>query len=136
MLPGAAVWFLTQRGRKTRIGPWTRWPYLAIAAFVVAYAPVIVYNLQAGLPGVSEASGGRSYLWQPNPSPLAFIQNFDRLVRQLLRQVSGVLEGSEGWESLIGLPLLFCDGPRRVDLAVRRIHLPILAIASQASCRG
>ena len=133
MLPGAAVWFLTRRGHKTRIGLRTRWPYLAIAAFVVAYAPVIVYNLQVGLPGVSEVSSGRSYLWQPNPSPLAFIQNFGRLVRQLLRQVSGVLEGSEGWESLIGLPLLYCVWAFAglIVAARRAVTLPLLAVASQ-----
>ena len=132
MLLGVVVWFWVQR--KPRIGLRTRWPYLAAAAFVAAWAPVIVYNLQAGLPGVSEAGAGRSYLWQPNPSPQAFVQNFFRLALQLCRQVSGVLEGSEGPGSLTGLPLLFSVWAiAGLMYAARRgISLPLLAVGSQA----
>jgi len=132
MLPGVVVWFWVQR--KPRIGLRTRWPYLAAAALVAAWAPVIVYNLQAGLPGVSEAGAGRSYLWQPNPSPQAFVQNFFRLVLQLCRQASGVLEGSEGLESLTGLPLLFSVWAIAglMYAAQRGISLPLLAVGSQA----
>ena len=130
-LPGVIVWFLTQR--KSHIGLRTRWPYLALVAFLLAYAPVIIYNLQNGLPAVSEASAGRSYLWQPNPSPQAFVENFWRLTLQLCRQVSGVLEGDETLRSLLGVPLVLslwaCGG---LILAARRgTSLPLLAIGSQ-----
>ena len=104
MLPGVAVWFLIQR--KPAIGLRTRWPYLAAVAFLLAYAPVIAYNLQTGVVGMQEA-GARSYLWQPNPTWPAYLQNLGRLALQLCRQVSGVLEGQENLKTLAGLPLLF-----------------------------
>jgi 4-amino-4-deoxy-L-arabinose transferase-like glycosyltransferase len=68
MLPGVAVWFLMQRQRAISLR--TRWPYLAAIAFLIAYAPVIAYNLQTGVVGIQEA-GARSYLWQPSPSLFA-----------------------------------------------------------------
>ena len=131
MLPGVAVWFLIQR--KPRIGLRTRWPYLAAVAFLVAYAPVILYNVQTGLAGVSAAESGRSYLWQPNPSPAAFAQNLWRLTLQLCRQVSGVLEGDETLQSLLGMPLLFCAWAIAglIYAARRRLTLPALAVGAQ-----
>lgn len=44
LLPGALGWFLTQRPRWLR----TRWPYLAALLFLVAYSPLIVFNIQTG----------------------------------------------------------------------------------------
>jgi hypothetical protein len=139
MLPGVVVWFLIQRtpsgqqSRQPRIGLRTRWPHLAAVAFLVAYAPVILYNLQTGLAGVSAAESGRSYLWQPNPSPAAFSQNLWRLTLQLCRQVSGVLEGDETLRSLLGMPLLFCAWAIvGLIYATRRgLTLPALAVGSQ-----
>jgi len=131
MLPGVAIWFLIQH--KPAIGLRTRWPYLAAVAFLVAYAPVILYNLQTGLAGVSAAESGRSYLWQPNPSPVAFAQNLWRLMLQLCRQVSGVLEGDETLRSLFGMPLLLCAWAiAGLAYALRRgLSLPALTVGSQ-----
>ncbi len=131
MLPGIAAWFLLQR--KPAIGLRTPWPYLAAAACILAYSPVIVYNLQTGLAGVSEAKI-RDYVWQPNPSPLAFVQNLGRLALQLCRQVSGVLEGDETPGSLIGLPLLISAWAiaALVYTARRGPTLPAIAVGSQA----
>jgi uncharacterized membrane protein (Fun14 family) len=131
MLPGVAVWFLIQR--KANIGLRTRWPYLAAAAFLVAYAPVILYNLQTGLAGVSAAELGRSYLWQPNPAPAAFAQNLWRLTLQLCRQASGVLEGDETLRSLLGMPLLLCAWAivGLIYAARQGLTLPALAVGSQ-----
>ena len=131
MLPGVAIWFLIQH--KPAISLRTRWPYLAAVAFLVAYAPVILYNLQTGLAGVSAAESGRSYLWQPNPSPAAFAQNLWRLTLQLCRQVSGVLEGDETLRSLLGMPLLFCAWAIAglIYAARRGLTLPALAVGAQ-----
>ena len=131
MLPGLVVWFLMQR--KSNIGWRTPWPYWAAVAFLVVYAPVIAHNLQTNLAGFSAASAGRSYLWQPNPSPQAFLQNFSRLALQLCRQVSGVLEGDESLRSLIGVPLVLSVwAVAGLIVAARRgITLPLWAVASQ-----
>lgn len=129
MLPGVAVWFLLQR--QPAIGLRTRWPYLAAVAFLLAYAPVIASNLQTSLAGVQEA-GARSYLWQPNPSWPAYLQNLWRLALQLCRQVSGVLEGAEDLATLVGLPLLFSAwAVLSLIYAARRGNtLPALAVGS------
>ncbi len=126
MLPGVAVWFLV-RGQRS-IGLRTRWPYLAVAALVLVYAPVIIHNLQANLAGVKEA-GDRLYVWQPNPSLLAYVRNLERLTFQLCRQVSGVLEGDESFRTLLGWPLLFSAwGVAGLVYAARR-GLGLLALA-------
>ena len=93
MLPGVIVWFLIQR--KSRIGLRTRWPYLAVAAVVLAYAPVIVYNVQNELLGVAIVETKQTYVWQPASSASAAMQNLVRLGLQLFHQVSGVMEGDE-----------------------------------------
>jgi 4-amino-4-deoxy-L-arabinose transferase-like glycosyltransferase len=105
MLPSVALWFLAQR--KAAIGLRTRWPYLAALVLVLVYAPVIVYNLQTGLLGVEIAQSHRLYLWQDNPSLSTYAQNFVRMMLQLCRQMSGVLEGKEDVWSLMGMPLVF-----------------------------
>lgn len=129
MLPGVAAWFLIQR--KPAIGLRTRWPYLAAVAFLLAYAPVIAYNLQTSVVGMQEA-GARSYLWQPNPSWPAYLQNLGRLALQLCRQVSGVLEGQEDLQTLAGLPLLFGAWAILGLLYAARqgVTLPALAVGS------
>ncbi len=130
ILPGIVVWFLTQRRRV--VGLRTPWPYLAIVAFLVVYAPVIAHNIQTNLAGITEASTGRSYLWQLNPSPRAFLQNLSRLALQLCRQVSGVLEGDESLTSLTGLPLVLSVWAivGLIVAARRAVTLPLLAVAS------
>lgn len=57
ILPGVGIWFLIQR--KASLGLRTRWPYLAAVAFLLAYAPVIVHNLQTGLTGFQQAGSDR-----------------------------------------------------------------------------
>jgi len=106
VLPGAIVWFLTQREQNATIGLRTRWPYLAVAVCLAAYAPVIVYNIQNELLSVHIGTG-QVYVWQPHLSPPVFVQNLGRLMLQLGRQMSGVLEGDESLKSLAGMPLLF-----------------------------
>jgi 4-amino-4-deoxy-L-arabinose transferase-like glycosyltransferase len=131
MLPGVGLWFLAQR--KSGIGLRTRWPYLAMVAFVLAYAPVIVYNVQTHLVTVQVAQS-RTYVWQPNLSFAAYAQNLGRLMLQLCRQVSGVLEGDTSFTSLIGLPLVLSawSGIGLVYAARCKSSLPVAAVASQA----
>jgi len=103
-LPGLAIWFLAQRGSK--IGLRTRWPYLAVAALVLSYAPVIIYNLRYEWVGVAAAET-RSYVWQPNFSLRAYSENLGRLALQLCHQAGGVLtEGDESLGTLLGPQLL------------------------------
>lgn len=130
LLPGVAVWFLGQPTSK--VGLRTQWPYLAAIACVLAYAPVILYNLQTGMSSVREVTGARSYVWQPNPPLATYIHNLWRLALQLCRQVGGVLEGQETVAALMGLPLL--SGAWAITglvyAARRRLSLLTLTIAS------
>jgi 4-amino-4-deoxy-L-arabinose transferase-like glycosyltransferase len=130
MVPGVVVWFLAQR--QSGIGLRTRWPYLAAAALVLSYAPVIVYNIQNEWVGILVA-GNRSYAWQPNLSPPAYVQNLWRLLLELCRQVSGVLTNDESIQSLLGIPLVLSAWAivGIVYAARRGISLPLLAVGSQ-----
>ncbi len=130
MLPGVVVWFLAQR--RSGIGLRTRWPYLAVAALVLSYAPVIAYNIQNEWVGLLVA-GNRSYAWQPNLSWPAFVQNLWRLTLELGRQVSGVLSNDESIRSLVGIPLVIGIWAivGIVYAARRGISLPLLAVGSQ-----
>lgn len=103
-LPGLAVWFLAQR--KLAIGLRTRWPYLAGAALLLSYAPVIAYNLRYEWVGVTVAET-RSYVWQPHSSLPVYVQNLGRLALQLCHQLGGVLtEGDETLATLAGPQVL------------------------------
>ena len=130
MLPGVAVWFLTQR--KPAIGLRTRWPYLAAAALLLTYAPIIIYNLQTEFASF-RAARAQTYVWQSSSSLSAYAQNWTRLVLQLGRQVSGVLEGEEDFKTWLGQPLLFSAWAVAglVYAARRGISLPVLAVGSQ-----
>jgi Dolichyl-phosphate-mannose-protein mannosyltransferase len=130
MLPGVAVWFLTLR--QSAVGLRTRWPYLAALAFLVAYSPVILYNLQSGLEGVREAQI-RDYIWQPTPSLSAYVQNLGRLLLQLARQLSGVILAGESFSALIGAPLFYSAWAIAglVYAARRGLSLPAWAVGSQ-----
>jgi len=132
MLPGVIVWFLIQR--KSRIGLRTPWPYLAVAAVVLAYAPVIVYNVQNELLGVAIVETKQTYVWQPASSASAAMQNLVRLGLQLFHQVGGVIEG-EISGNLIGLPMVMSAwavaGMIYAGRARRDLSLTTLAVGSQ-----
>jgi len=137
MVPGVVVWFLAQRtpggqSRQSGIGLRTCWPYVAVAALVLSYAPVIVYNVQNGWVGMFVA-GSRSYAWQPNLSLPTYVQNLWRLTLELCRQASGVLTGDESIRSLLGAPLVISIWAivGIVCAAWRGISLPLLAVGSQ-----
>lgn len=51
-LPGAAAWVLWRNLALLR----TRWPYLAALAFVVAFSPMIVYNVMTGGQSIRHAT--------------------------------------------------------------------------------
>jgi 4-amino-4-deoxy-L-arabinose transferase-like glycosyltransferase len=133
MLPGVIVWFLTQHGQNASIGLRTRWPYLAAAVCLAAYAPVIVYNIQNELLSVHIGTG-QVYVWQPNLSLPAFAENLGRLMLQLGRQMSGVLEGDESLKGLIGMPILLSAWALAglIYTARRGMSLLAFAVGSQA----
>ena len=130
VLPGVAVWFLMQR--KMSIGLRTRWPYLAAIACLATYAPVVLYNVQNELLSVRIVTG-QIYVWQPNLSLTTFAENLGRLMLQLCRQMSGVLEGDESLRDLAGMPILFSAWAiAGLAVAARRgPSLPVWAVASQ-----
>jgi hypothetical protein len=78
-----------------------------VVAFVAAYSPVIIYNVQNELFGALTAQNKQAYVWQPDPSLPHYIHNLWRLTLQLGRQLGGVLEGDESFRDLAGLPLVF-----------------------------
>jgi len=144
MLPGVAAWFLIQRtpgghdwrsqsSRQSPIGFRTRWPYLAAAAILLVYAPVIIHNMRTSLTAVQEVTQHRLYAWEPVTSLGMYLQNMWRLALQLCRQVSGVLEGNETFQDLMGLPLLLSAWAVAglIYTARKGASLPALAVLSQ-----
>jgi hypothetical protein len=133
MLPGVIVWFLIQC--KSRIGLRTPWPYLAVAAAVLAYAPVIVYNVQNELLGVAIVETKQTYVWQPASSVSVALQNLGHLGLQLFHQVGGVIEGDEVSGNLLGLPMVMSvwavAGMIYAARARRDLSLTTLAVGSQ-----
>ena len=131
MLPGVAIWFLFQL--KPSIGFRTRWPYLALAVCVLICAPLIIHNVRTPLAAVREVAHSRVYAWEPVTSLGAYGQNMARMALQLGRQVSGVLDGTESFGDLAGLPLLFIAWAVAglVYAARKGVGLLALAVVSQ-----
>jgi 4-amino-4-deoxy-L-arabinose transferase-like glycosyltransferase len=139
IVPGVLVWYLIQlihpgQPAKAGIGLRTRWPYLAVVAFCVIYAPVIVQNVETGMAAVREAKR-QVYVWQGNPSLSAYTQNMSMLVLQLGHQVSGALAQRISPSDLRGLPLVICvwavAGLVYAPLTRRGLSLVTLAVGSQ-----
>jgi 4-amino-4-deoxy-L-arabinose transferase-like glycosyltransferase len=140
VLPGVIVWFLAQPTgglgfRKSSIGLRTCWPYLAASAFVLAYAPVIIYNVQNSLVSVVVVESQQTYVFQPASSLLAYANNLWRLTLQLCSQVGGVLEGEESFRDFCGLPLVLSawaiSGLIYTLRPQQPLGLPALAVSSQ-----
>jgi len=86
LLAGLVVWFLTQRrGRR-----WlrTKWPYLALAAAVVAYSPVIWFNLRSGFATLAEPLE-HPYAYTGEVGLARYLENVRLLVWELTWMVGG-----------------------------------------------
>ncbi len=83
LLAGAALWWLLDADRRALLrGPW---PWAAVAASLVAYGPVIVFNLRDGFQTLSEASA--SVNWAPGdvaPGPAGSLAAVAQLGRSVL----------------------------------------------------
>jgi 4-amino-4-deoxy-L-arabinose transferase-like glycosyltransferase len=86
LLAGMVVWFLAQRrGRR-----WlrTKWPYLALAAAIVAYSPVIWFNLRTGFATLSEPAA-HPYAYTGRIGLARYLENLRLLIWELTWMVSG-----------------------------------------------
>jgi 4-amino-4-deoxy-L-arabinose transferase-like glycosyltransferase len=86
LLAGLGIWFLAQRrGRE-----WLRekWPYLALAAAVVAYSPVIWFNLKSGFATLSEPLA-HPYAYTGGVDQARYLENLRLLVWELGWMVGG-----------------------------------------------
>ncbi len=83
----AGTWLLALR----RARAWSRlrspWPYLGVAAALVAYSPVIIDNLRHGLAGYYRARG-RDYAFTAQPTTDTYLHNLQNLFFELARMIS------------------------------------------------
>lgn len=76
----------------------TPWPWLAPIAGLLAYSPVLGYNLANDLAGVERVQTRRSYAYETALSVEKYLQNVGDLWRELARIVSNPLRiPAEGW---------------------------------------
>ena len=107
LIAGSILWLFWQTRHKPYLGKWWPfWPVFLVIIIVFIYVPVIFYNLTTDFQTVGVLNE-RSYLWQENPTVFTTWANLQRLSLQIIRQVSGVLSGSERFANLVGIPLLF-----------------------------
>ena len=108
---------------------WPVWPFIAGVIVLLVYSPVLYYNLTTDLQTL-DVLQERSYLWEDNPTLTTTISNGRRLLYQLTRQLSGVLQGDETIRPLIGLPLVYLGlAIAGIVHMVRRVSwLPLLVV--------
>ena len=107
LIMGSSLWLLWQAYHKEKLGKWWPfWPILFGVIVILMYTPVIIHNLTADFQTI-DAMHERSYLWQDSPTIETTVTNLRRLSFQTVRQVSGVLIGSEDFSTLVGIPLLY-----------------------------
>jgi hypothetical protein len=131
LVAGSWLWALFRARRLSRLGKaWPLWPIIGVLCVVLAYGPVIIYNVTTGLESVA-AAGQRSYLWQTDPNLSTTLRNGWRLILQLIRQVSGVVLGDETLRTLLWVPLLYAAWMLAgLIFCLRRVSkLPLVIIA-------
>jgi 4-amino-4-deoxy-L-arabinose transferase-like glycosyltransferase len=88
MLAGVVLWFLAQRrGRRWLHEPW---PYLAVAAFALAYSPVIWFNLRSGFATLAEPlAHPYAFTGTGEMDLLRYLENLRLLIWEFTWMVSG-----------------------------------------------
>jgi 4-amino-4-deoxy-L-arabinose transferase-like glycosyltransferase len=110
------------------------WPYLAPLAGIVAYSPVLWFNLTNGLYGVERVQTSRRYAYEMEPSWDSYLHNLRNLVFQLGRMISNPMRIPER-------PLHYLTSPYLTSAAAlclagivlllrRRQPLPLFALLS------
>lgn len=130
LLPGAAVYLLWRAPGLLR----GRWPWLAAAAFLLVYSPLILFNLRSGFETLQAARHVQSvYTGGRSPGPIFYAEQLGGFTSMLVRTLGGAIAPAES--SLAGLLqpaalgwLLF--GPLAcLALARRGRPLPLLVVA-------
>lgn len=117
--PGLALAFLWRAWRSLRrpgnrqaapaAGTRTRLVFhavLATLAALVAYSPVLIYNLTNDLAAVGKVASSRNYAFESNPSWAAYGRNLRELVFALLRQISNPFRIPESFAGYLTSPYL------------------------------
>ena len=137
-LPGALGWFLWKGWRWLR----TPWPYAALLLFIVAYSPMIIYNVQTGGESLRHAmytaterpdyARGRSTTLTPE----SYLDRQADLWLMSFQTVGGALDGRAGPSAYLTDPVLVATAVLAVVgmiwAARRGYSLPIWALLSCA----
>ncbi len=87
-LVGMALWFLLRRDLRS----WLRQPapYLALALFLLGYAPMVVANARLQSP-MLQAAGRRGYAFAPTLDPGEYVRRVGELLQRMLLLIGGEL---------------------------------------------
>lgn len=127
---------LTVLWRVGRAGAWrifrTPWPWLAPLAGVLAYSPVLAYNLFNGLAGVRRVQTQRSYAYEMHLTWASYRQNALDFWLELARIISNLFRiPQERWQYLTSPYLLLMVGLCALGVALllrRGQPLPLCAL--------
>ena len=86
LLVGLLLWFLAQRQGRAWLR--TGWPYLALVAALVAYSPVIWFNLRSGFATLSEPLA-HPYAYTGEIDLARYVENLRLLIWELTWMVGG-----------------------------------------------
>ncbi len=110
--------------------------WLAPLAGMLAYGPVILYNLMHNLAGVHRVRTRRSYAYEMDLSPTKYLQNMRDLWLELLRMVSNPIRVPKEFVHYLTSPFLLLMaglcGVGLVLLLKRRQPLALCAVLSTA----
>lgn len=137
LAPALALTFLLTIGRARAWWVFrTPWPWLAPIAGLIAYSPVIIYNLLNKLAGVHRVQTRRSYAYEMRLTPERYRQNMGDFWLELARIISNPMRiPEERWHYLTSpyLLLMVVLGTLGVVLLLRRGQLlPLWAILCTA----
>ncbi|HET8629545.1 MAG TPA: glycosyltransferase family 39 protein [Thermomicrobiales bacterium] len=138
LAPALAAAALLALARRRAWGALRRpWPYAAVGAALLAYGPVLVYNLTHGLAGVHRVRARRDYAYETHPGWDSYRRNLGHLFYELARMLSNPFRlPARPLHYLTSPYLLVAAGLALLGLAllVRRGRpLPLLALASTAA---
>jgi 4-amino-4-deoxy-L-arabinose transferase-like glycosyltransferase len=113
------------------------WPYAAVLAAIVGYAPVLIYNATHRLAGVVRVQTRRDYAFEGDPSWANYWHNFSNLLFELARMISNPFRIPARRFDYLTSPYMLIAvalaGMGLLVLARRGRWLPPLAVLSTAA---
>lgn len=135
LLPALVAAFAYAVARRRSWGLLRRpWPYLATALALVAYSPVLIYNVGHGFAGLVRVQTRRSYAYEIHPSWGSYRHNLANIGLEIVRTIANPTQlPQRRWEYLSDPHLMIVAALCIAGLIIltrRREPLPLFALFS------